>query len=88
MITRVTEGQKLQIKCHMDYNVSLVQPGDREEKGKFRGDKEEEKRWRTAKQERQNPDPLLVSCIIPSALYKSIKLLAESQQLMVPQLEY
>lgn len=43
MITRVTEREKLQIKCHMYYNVSLVQPGDREEKGKFRGDKKEEK---------------------------------------------
>lgn len=89
MITRLTEGQKLQIKCHMDYNVSLVQPGDREEKGKFSRDKEEEKnRWRIARQDRQNPDPLLVSSIILSALYKSVKFLFESQQLMVPQLEY
>lgn len=88
MITRVTEGEKLQIKCHMYYNVSLVQPGDMEEEGKLRGDKKEEKRWKTAEQERQNPDPLPVFYIISSALYKSVKLLAESWQLWVPQLEY
>lgn len=66
----------------------MVQPGDREEKGKIRGDKKEEKRWKTAKQERQNPDAVLVFYIIPSALYKSVKLLAKSWQLWAPQLEY
>lgn len=84
----ITEEEKLQIKCYMYYSVSSVQPEDREEKGKFRGDKKEEKRWETAKQERQNPDAVLVFDIIPSALYKSVKLLAKSWQLWAPHLEY
>jgi len=88
MITRVTRGEKLQIKCHMYYNVSLVQPGDREEKGKFRGNKKEEKDGR--QQSRRDKIQILswFFCIIRSAVYKSVELLDKCWKLWVPQLEY
>lgn len=57
-------------------------------KKQMQRDKKEEKRWKTAKQERQNPDPLSVLYIMPFAPHKSIKLLAESWQLWMPQFEY